>query len=51
MQINAWDKHLISGYAFTMTLPMIASVVSAGILSVLLNIVFISWNVKKLMRR
>ena len=47
---NLFDKYLISG--FTMTLPMIASVVSAGTLSVVLNFVLIiCWNIKKPMRR
>ena len=47
---NLSDKHLISG--FTMTPPMMASVVSAGSLSVDLNMIFIiCWNIKKLMKR
>mgnify|MGYP001791954071 CR=1 FL=1 len=47
---NLSDKYLISG--FMMTLPMIASVVSAGTLSVVLNIIFIiCWNIKKMMKR
>ena len=47
---NLSDKYLISG--FTMTLPMIAAVVSARILSVVLNFVLIiCWNIKKPMRR
>ena len=47
---NLSDKYLISG--FTMTPPMMASVVSAGSLSVDLNMIFIiCWNIKKSMKR
>ena len=44
-------KNLFSGFSFTITLPVIATIVSAGTLSVLLNMIFISWNIKKLTRR
>ena len=50
MQINVSDYHFISGSSFTMTMPIIAAIVSAGTLSVLLNIVLITGTIR-LMRR
>ena len=49
-KITVPDKLLISGSLFIMTLPMIAGIVSAGTLSVLLNIVLITCTIR-LMRR
>ena len=39
MMIQSMQIYLISGYAFKMTLPMIAFFVSAGTLSVVLNMI------------
>ena len=41
----------IAGHTFTLTMPMMASIVSIGALSVILNMILISCKIKHIMMR
>ena len=48
---SSFCKIRIVGHTFALSLPMIASIVSVGTLSVILNMIFITCKIKSTMRR